>query len=106
MEQIPHELFLGVEDGVERAARLGRWAILQEMGFFGDKSNLELAKHMGKGSWIGAIRKKFNGTYGDVRGCEPADIEIAAEYLGVFDDVFDVKARHGNRHLPDRRASD
>jgi hypothetical protein len=85
----------------DKRARLGRLAILEEMGFFGDDTNFKLAAGEYSGSFIGAVRKRFNGIYGDVRGCEPADMEIAGEMLGVFDDVFDVEATQRSRHLPD-----
>lgn len=101
MENFPRELFEGCP-AEDRAARVGRWAILGEMGFFGDKTNLKLARGEYQGSFIGAIRKRFNGVYGDVRGCEPADIEVAAEMLGVFDDVFDPEVQRlkniGDKH--------
>ncbi len=96
----PHELFAGCENGNDRARRLGRFMILEEMGFFGDKTNTELARYEGPGSWIGAVRRRFSNTYGDVAGCHPADIEVAAEMLGVFDTVFDAEAA-ASGHLPD-----
>ena len=99
----PHELFTGCSDGNERAARLGRFMILEEMGFFGDKTNTELALHNAAGSWIGEVRRRFSNTYGDVAGCHPADIEVAAEMLGVFDAVFDPESNDSSRHLSDRQ---
>lgn len=83
---------------------LGRYAILNEMGFFGLETNVSLARHSGPGTWMAAVRKRFSGTYGDVGGCHPADIEIAAEYLGVFDEVFDAEASQASRHIQDRAA--
>lgn len=80
----------------EKAARLGRVAILEEMGFFGDKTNYALAVGPHPGSFTAAIRKRFSGLYGDVAGCHPADIEIAAVMLGVDEDVYDLRLGGGN----------
>lgn len=90
----PAELFEGLtaDDTAERAARIGRFLILEEMGYFGEQTNLTLALAQGDGSWVGQVRRRFSNTYGDVAGCHPADIEVAAEMLGVFDDVYDVEA--------------
>lgn len=83
----------GVEDLPTRAARVGRFLILDEMGFFGEETNFKLSLHEGPGTWQAAVRKRFSGVYGDVAGCHPADIEVAAEMLGVFDDVYDYDFR-------------
>lgn len=101
-EIYPHELFVGCETREERAARIGRFVVLEEMGFFGEKTNIDLARHEAEGSWIGAVRRRFSNTYGDVAGCHPADIEVAAEMHGVFDDIFNVEANAGGKHLPDK----
>jgi hypothetical protein len=90
--EIPHELFAGCETEEERAARLGRFLVLQECGFFGKDTNLNLALAQGKGSWTAQVRRRFSGIYGDVRGCDPADLEIAAEMLGVFPDIYNIEA--------------
>ena len=97
--RIPQEIFDGLseEDVEERAARLGRFLILNEMGFFGEKTNIKLAKANGNGSWVAQVRKRFSGLYGDVAGCHPADLEVAAEMLGVFEDVYNIEALDGER---------
>jgi hypothetical protein len=99
MEQLPHQLFedLSVEAVQERAARVGRFMVLEEMGFFGEKTNIDLAKAQGSGSWVAQVRKRFSGIYGDVAGCHPADLEIAAEMLGVFDEVYNIEALTDDR---------
>lgn len=97
MEQkqtIPPELFEGLtdEDEFERRARIGRYVVLQELGFFKEPTNLVLSRAEGEGTWVAQVRRRFSGRYGDVAGCHPADIEVAAEYTGYFDDIFDVEA--------------
>lgn len=94
---LPDELFEGLttDDVDERAARVGRFLILDEMGFFGDKTNLRLALAEDDGSWVAQVRRCFSNTYGDVAGCHPADLEVAAEMLGVFDEVYDIEAERG-----------
>lgn len=91
---LPQELFedLGDEDEFERRARIGRFLVLSEMGFFGLATNINLSLAGGDGSWVAQVRKRFSGRYSDVAGCHPADIEVAAEMLGVFDDIYDVEA--------------
>jgi len=103
-ETYPLRLFenLQMEDRTARDARIGRFLILQEMGFFGEDTNVELSISEGEGSWIARVRKRFSGTYGDVSGCHPADIEVAAEMLGVFDQVFDAEASQTSKHISDR----
>lgn len=97
MEEIPDDIFEGLNpsETIERAARVGRFLILEEMGFFGQKTNIDLAKAAGSGSWVAQVRKRFSGIYGDVAGCHPADLEVAAEMLGVFDEVYDYEASSG-----------
>lgn len=93
MSELPHELFEGVkDDSPERLARIGRFLVLEECGYFGQESNIDLAKAKGLGTWTAQVRKRFSGTYGNVRGCDAADLEIAAEMLGVFDDIYDVES--------------
>lgn len=88
----PDELFQGAPSFEETAARAGRWAVLNELGFFGDKTNLRLARGHYPGSFMAATRRTFSNTYGNTDGCHPADIEVAMELLGVLDDVLDVEA--------------
>lgn len=105
MEIIPKELFEGIDDdpeGIERTARLGRYMILQEMGFFGDETNIRLARKERAGSFIAQVRRHVSNTYGDTFGCSPGDIENAALYLDVFDDVFDVGASQTSKFVQDR----
>lgn len=91
MEIYPSVLFEGADGERERAMRLGRFLILRELGFFGDETNIKLSIADGEGSWIAQVRRKFSNTYGDVGGCHPADIEVAAEMLGVFELVFETE---------------
>ena len=101
-KEYPLELFVDCNDDAERAARIGRFLILEELGYFGKKTNVQIAQHVKAGTFIGRVVAQFSNTYGDMGGCEPADIEVAAEMLGVFDDVFDVEASVGSKHLPDK----
>jgi hypothetical protein len=104
-EVYPSSLFEGLEmeDEIGRNARIGRFVVLQEMGFFGEETNIDLSKAQGKGSWMHQVRKRFSGTYGDVKGCHPADIEVAAEMRGVFDDIFDAEIYNPNsRYIQDK----
>lgn len=96
-QTVPVELFEGLtdEDEFVRRARIGRFLVLKEMGFFGLATNLNLSMAEGNGSWVAQVRKRFSGRYGDVAGCHPADIEIAAEMLGVFDDIYDMELADG-----------
>lgn len=89
--EVPHELVENCDDERTRNARIGRFLILQEMGFFGEETNFSLSLHDKPGTWVASVRKRFSGIYGDVAGCHPADLEVAAEMLGVFDDVYDVE---------------
>lgn len=99
---LPPELLANVpEVKLQRAAVVGRYLILKEMGFFSPPTNVELAQGDYEGSFIGAVRRKFSNNFGDVAGCHPADIEIAAEMLGVFDDVFDVEFERSTKWLQD-----
>ncbi len=93
-QTLPPELFedLTDEDEFERRARIGRFLVLSEMGFFGINTNIDLSLAQGNGSWVAQVRKRFSGRYGDVAGCHPADLEVAAEMLGVFDDIYDMEA--------------
>lgn len=88
-KQIPNDLVEDARDGNERALRVARFLVLEEMGYFGQETNVSLSFTPAKGTWIAAVRKRFSGTYGDVAGCHPADIEVAADMLGVFDTIFD-----------------
>lgn len=97
VEKIPDGLVEGVSDPDERAVRIGRFLILEEMGFFGEKSNVTLAQGDYDGTFVAAVRRRFSNTYGDVAGCHPADIEVAAEMLGVFDVVFNAEVKNGTQ---------
>lgn len=102
MEKYPPQLVEGVTDETERAARIGRWLVLQELGFFGIKSNLTLAKGEYNGSFNAAIRRRFHGLFDSFDGCHTGDIEIAAEMLGVFDDIYNVEASKNTKYLQDK----
>lgn len=88
---IPDKLFEGAEGERDRAARMGRFLLLNELGYFGEKTNMVLARGEYKGSFVAAVRKRFSGLYGDVAGCHPADIEVAATMLGVEDLIFETQ---------------
>jgi len=91
--EYPPELFEGTSNlsEQERSAIIGRYAILHEMGFFGDDTNIALSVQSGPGRFAARVRKRFSGTYGNVEGCSAGDIEVAGELLGVFDEVFDFE---------------
>lgn len=90
MSEYPPEL-IDTKDERIKAGRIGRWLVLQEMGFFGDKTNLVLARGEYTGTFTAAVRKRFSGLYGNVGGCDAADLEVAAEMLGVFEDVYNLE---------------
>jgi len=92
-EQYPKELFEGLtnKDEFERRARCARFLVLTEMGFFKEPANIVMSKTPEEGTWTAAVRRRFSGRYGDVSGCHPADIEVAAEMLGVFDEIYDME---------------
>ena len=98
--ETPPELLEDNPSEAERAARLGRFAILEELGFFGEKTNIRLSMS-GDGTFIGRTRRHFSNTFQNLRGCDAADIEVAAEMLGVFDSVFNVEASNSSKHLKD-----
>ena len=93
VKPLPAELFEGLTnaDEFERRARIARYMVLQELGFFHDPTNVVLAFTPAEGTWVAKVRKRFAGRYGDVAGCHPADIEVAAEMLGVFDEIYDME---------------
>lgn len=90
----PASLQEGIKSDDELAARIGRFATLQELGFFGVKTNVELAKgSYPPRTFIGAVRKRFSGMYGDVEGCSAGDIEVAMELTGSMEDILDYELR-------------
>lgn len=91
--ETPKELFEGCTDDAERAARLGRFAVLDELGFFGEETSLKIALGNYKGTFTAAVRRRFSNLYGSTDGCSPGDIEVAAEMLGVLDDIYDYDLR-------------
>ena len=93
--QTPEQLFADVTDPDERALVIARFMVLREMGFFGEPTNVKLSFTPNKGTWLAAVRKHFSGLYGDVAGCHPADIEVAAEMLGVFEPIFNAEVEDG-----------
>lgn len=88
--EIPNSLFKDADGEREQAARLGRFVLLEELGYFGEATNVALARGEYEGSFVAAVRRRFSNIYGDTRGCDPADIEIAAEMLDVFDLVYET----------------
>lgn len=102
METYPHELFTGCETTEERSARIGRLETLDELGYFGEETNIKLARKERTGSFIAQVRKKFSGVYQNTNGCSAGDIECAAMVRGVFDQVFDVEASQNSKYLEDR----
>lgn len=93
MEEAYPQRLMEIPDPDQRALSVARFLVLEEMGFFGEETNVSLSFDPANGSWLAAVRKRFSGVYGDVAGCHPADIEVAAEMLGVFDTIFDYEAR-------------
>lgn len=89
--EFPKELLEGASTLAERGARIGRWLTLKELGFFGDETNLDLAKGNYKGKFNAGIRKRFSGLYGNVEGCANGDIEVAAELTDSFDAIYDFE---------------
>lgn len=94
-EELPYPVQLqeGIKSDDELAARIGRYEVLKELGTFGIKTTLKIAMGDYKGTFNAAVRKQFSDTYGDVKGCDVGDIEVAAELLGCFDDIYDYELR-------------
>lgn len=90
--EVPSALFDGSSDPAETAARIARWVTLEELGFFGVKTMLELARGEYKGRFNAGVRKRFAGTYGNTNGCTAGDIELAAELRGIQDDTDYISA--------------
>lgn len=88
-ETLPAELLEGL-DPADHAATLGRWALLQTMGYgFTPEKTLQIARNEMRGyAFWGAIHKTWAGIYGDGRGISLADLETEAEILDLYDDVF------------------
>ena len=93
--EFPAELLEGASELAERAARIGRFLVLEELGFFGTEANLKIARGNYQGKFNGGVRKRFSGIYGNTDGCAAGDIECAAEMLGVFDSIYDYEVEHG-----------
>lgn len=93
MEKLTEELFTGNESLEERLAVVGRFAVLCELGYFGDKTNVSLARGNYKGRFNAGVRKRFSGIYGNTEGCSRGDIEVAAELLGVYDDIYNFELK-------------
>ncbi len=92
----PIELFEGDPPLDEKAARMGRFMVLQELGFMGERTNLDLAKGNYKGRFNAGVRKRFAGIYGNTNGCSAGDIECAAELLEVFESIYDYELKDKN----------
>lgn len=98
MEQQPN-ILEGIDGERERAAVLGRLAVLEELDlglsdFMTRKiARLELTERARSGnllhlSFHQSIAKARVGMYGDLKGLNYADVEITAEQLGVFDTIY------------------
>jgi len=92
--EVPPKLLEGCSDETERAARLGRFAVLGELGFFGIKTTIDLSiEPHPPGTFIGSVRKRFSNTYGDLGGCTKGDIEVTMELLDVMDIILDAELK-------------
>lgn len=89
----PLPLMEGAASDDELAARIGRYEVLQELGFFGIKTSLKIARGEYEGRFNAVVRRKFSNIYGDVGGCDVGDIEVAAEMLDVFSDIYDYELK-------------
>lgn len=87
-KQLPPELLDGIETDQERAAILGRWAIMEDLRLpFTPDKKLQIARNEMTGyAFGGAVLKTWNGLYG-TGGLLRADLELSADGLGVFDNV-------------------
>lgn len=95
-EELPYPVQLqeGIQSDDELAARIGRFATLEELGFFGIKTSISLAiGPYPPRTFVGAVRKRFSGLYGNTVGCSPGDIEVAMELTGTMDDILDYELR-------------
>lgn len=80
----------------DRELWLGRFAVLNELGFFGDETNIKLAKEKHPpGTFIGSIRQRFSNTYGNLDGCSKGEIEVAMELTETMDIIYDAELRDG-----------
>lgn len=88
-EIYPSELFEGLQLN-QIAGTLGRWLLLKELSLgFTEKKNLQIARDEMPGyAFWGALHKTWAGIHGNGNGLHLADVEIAADMLGVYDDVF------------------
>lgn len=84
----PEELINGCTER-EAHIRLGRWAIMESLQLgFTEEAMLKISRGEIKDhTFIGAIRKTWNGIYGS-GGLDRADIELEAVMLGVYDEVL------------------
>lgn len=85
----------------EHAAIVARWIVMQEVRLpFEDLTRQRIAR--GELSYIcrnkrlpfgfmGAMRKTWNAKFDDNRGFPEEEIDLAADYLGVYDLVFPDK---------------
>lgn len=88
-QNIPPELLIDLKlDQI--AGTLGRYLVLKELnlGFTADRE-LKIARNEMKGyAFWGAIHKTWAGLHGDGRGLDLAEVETAAMFLDVYEDVF------------------
>lgn len=88
--EIPQELILDAPSAEERNKRISRWVLLNACSLpFTEPKKMQIARNEMEGyQFHGAVSKTWNGLYGNQGGLSWADIEIEAEALGVYDDVF------------------
>ncbi len=97
--EFPEALLEGSENIAETAARIARWVTLEELGFFGVKTMLRLARGEYDGRFSTGVRKAFSGVYQNTEGCSRGDIELASELRGIQDDtdylsaIYDYEAQ-------------
>lgn len=90
----PSQLMEDVTSDDELAARIARYTVLEELGYFGVKTSIKLAiGPYPPRTFVGAVRKSFSGLYGNTDGCSAGDIEVAMELTGSMDDILDFELR-------------
>jgi len=102
--EYPPDLLEGIDDEFEREATMARFMVLQELKLgFTDLATKRIARleiterENGEDkplSFHRAIGKTRVGVYGDLKGLTWADVELAAEQLGVdkliYEDSFEI----------------
>lgn len=88
--ELPPELLHDAPNKKEKAARIARYLVMSELqlGFTPDKM-LEIARDEMDGyKFWGAVHKTWAGMTGNGNGLDLAELEIAAEMLGVDNDIW------------------